>query len=141
MAAVPTWPGGNRTSVPGIPVPALHHSATLKQLGQDWPTIKTHIKNYIATCPVCQKLNVTRKTTHAHPFVTSTSKPMSILNIDFVGPFPTKEYILVVIDKHSRWIELYLELVAGCEADRPGRPADDIFDDRPITTYHIPYNI
>ena len=81
--------------------------ANLKQLGQDWPTIKTDIKNYIATCPVCQKLNVTRKTTHAHPFVTSTNRPMSILNIDFVGPFPTKEYILVVIDTHSRWIELY----------------------------------
>ena len=32
---------------------------------------------------------------------------MSILNIDFVGPFPTKEYILVIIETHFRWIELY----------------------------------
>ena len=31
---------------------------------------------------------------------------MAILNIDFVGPFPTKEYILVIIDTRSRWIEL-----------------------------------
>jgi hypothetical protein len=27
--------------------------------------------------------------------------------MDFVGPFPTKEYILVIIDTHSRWIELF----------------------------------
>ena len=32
---------------------------------------------------------------------------MSILNIDFVGPFPTKKYILLITDPHSRWIELF----------------------------------
>ena len=30
------------------------------ELGQDWSTIKTDIKSYMATCPVCQKLNVSR---------------------------------------------------------------------------------
>ena len=27
--------------------------------------------------------------------------------MDFIGKFPTKEYILVIIDTHSRWIELF----------------------------------
>ena len=81
--------------------------ANLKQLALDWPTIKQDVRQYIQTCPVCQKLSAFKTTSKAYPFLTSTSKPMAILNIDFVGPFPTKEYILVIIDTHSRWIELF----------------------------------
>ena len=81
--------------------------ANLKQLGQDWPTIKDDVKQYIKTCPVCQKLHASKSTAQAYPFTTSSARPMSILNMDFVGPFPTKEYILVIIDTHSRWIELF----------------------------------
>ena len=81
--------------------------ANLQQLSLDWPTMKQDVKLYIQTCPVCQKLNTSKTTSRAYPFSTSSSKPMSILNIDFVGPFPTKEYILVIIDTHSRWIELF----------------------------------
>ena len=32
---------------------------------------------------------------------------MECLNIDFIGPFPDKGYILVVIDTFSRSVELY----------------------------------
>ena len=81
--------------------------ANLKQLALDWPTMKRDVRYYIQTCPVCQKLSTSKTTSKAYPFLTSTSKPMAILNIDFVGPFPTKEYILVIIDTHSRWIELF----------------------------------
>ena len=29
------------------------------------------------------------------------------LNIDFVGPFPDKGYLMVVIDTFTRWVEIY----------------------------------
>lgn len=32
---------------------------------------------------------------------------MECLNIDFVGPYPDKGYLLVIIDTFTRWIELY----------------------------------
>ena len=32
---------------------------------------------------------------------------MECLNIDFIGPFPDKGYILVMIDTFSRFVELY----------------------------------
>jgi transposase InsO family protein len=44
---------------------------------------------------------------HAHGFTTSTYTPMECLNIDFVGPFPDKGYILVIIDTFTRWVELF----------------------------------
>ena len=47
----------------------------------------------------------------AHHFVTSFYTPMSLLNIDFIGPFNTEEdrnYILTIICCFTRWIELYV---------------------------------
>jgi hypothetical protein len=43
----------------------------------------------------------------AHSFSASTYSPMECLNIDFVGPFPNKGYILSIVDTFSRWIELH----------------------------------
>ena len=42
----------------------------------------------------------------AHGFTTSTYTPMECLNIDFLGPFPDKGYILVCT--FTLWAELYL---------------------------------
>ena len=44
---------------------------------------------------------------HAHGFTASTNTPMECLNIDFIGPFPDKGYILVIICTFTRWVELY----------------------------------
>ena len=33
---------------------------------------------------------------------------MECLNIDFLGPFPDKGYILVIVSTFTRWVELYL---------------------------------
>ena len=32
---------------------------------------------------------------------------MQCLNIDFIGPFPDKGYILVIVCTFTRWVELY----------------------------------
>ena len=44
---------------------------------------------------------------HTHGFMTSTYTPMGCLNIDFIGPFPDKGYILVIVCTFTRWVELY----------------------------------
>ena len=41
-----------------------------------------------------------------HRFTTSTYAPMECINIDFIGPFPDKGYILVMVDTFTRFIEL-----------------------------------
>ena len=45
---------------------------------------------------------------HAHGFTTSTYTPMECLNIDYIGPFPDKGYILVLVCTFTRWVKFYL---------------------------------
>jgi transposase InsO family protein len=71
------------------------------------PYLRTHIKQYIALCPCCQKMSMIKIPIITHPFTTSRYYPMERLNMDFVGPFPDKGYILVIIDTFTRWVELY----------------------------------
>jgi transposase InsO family protein len=89
-----------------------------------------HIKNlrayvhlFIKKCPFCQKIDMLKFPIHASPFTTSTYYPMECLNIDFIGPFHDKKYILVIIDAFSRWVELYL-----CSAATAGESARCLFE-------------
>jgi hypothetical protein len=47
---------------------------------------------------------------HTLPFTTSAYSPMEFLNVDSIGPLPPDQdgntYIIVIIDRFSRWIEL-----------------------------------
>ena len=54
-----------------------------------WKYQRQHVKCFIDHCPCCQKMSVLKI-----PFYTrSTYSPMDCLNIDFIDPFPDKEYI------------------------------------------------
>jgi hypothetical protein len=69
------------------------------------PKLRNHIKQYIATWPCCQKMSMLKLPIHAHPFTTSHYYPMEASNIDFIGPFPDKGYIMSIIDTFTRWVE------------------------------------
>jgi hypothetical protein len=40
------------------------------------PKLRSHVKQYIATCPCCQKMSMLKLPVHAHPFTTSHYYPM-----------------------------------------------------------------
>ena len=69
------------------------------------PSLRVHVKQYIAMCPCCQKMGMLKIPIHSHPFTTSRYYPMECLNIDFIGPYPDKGYVLVIIDSFTRWAE------------------------------------
>jgi hypothetical protein len=71
------------------------------------PSLRVHVKQYIAMCPCCQKMGMLKIPIHSHPFTTSRYYPMECLNIDFIGPYPDKGYVLVIIDSFTRWAELF----------------------------------
>ena len=50
---------------------------------------------------------------HAHHFTTSTYTPMECSNIDFVGPYPDKGYILVIVFTFTRFRTLSYPLSAA----------------------------
>ena len=83
---------------------------------------------------------------NAYRYTTSTLKPMECLNIDFIGPFPDKGYILVMIDTFSRFVELYATpdatAKAACKAliehvGRYGTPSILRSDNGPHSVAHI----
>ena len=88
-----------------------------------WPAWRDDIKQFIASCPICQKLDQRSIKIHTEPFTTSTREPMQTLNIDSIGPLPADQYgntfILVVIDCFTRFVELYaVRDVGAVEAAR-----------------------
>jgi hypothetical protein len=79
----------------------------LLQSKMKWPYMRQHVKYFIRSCPLCQKLRAEKFPTHSHPFTTSTDVPMQCFNIDFIGPLPDAGYILVIIFAFTRWVELH----------------------------------
>jgi hypothetical protein len=79
--------------------------------GYRWEHMRKHVKAFVKKCPCCQVMSQIKPAIHTLPFTTSTYNPMDSLNVDTIGPLPSDEYgntyILVVIDRFSRWIELY----------------------------------
>ena len=80
----------------------------LKALNVKWEFLRQKVKRFIRECPCCQKMSVLKTSIVAHPFSASTLTPMECLNIDFIGPYPDNQYVLVIIDTFTRWVELFL---------------------------------
>ena len=80
------------------------------------PKLRSNVKQYIATCPCCQKMSMLKLPIHAHPFRTSHYYPMEALNIDFIGPFLDKGYVMTIIDTFTRWVELHHSLAANVKS-------------------------
>ena len=79
----------------------------LQKQKHSWPGMKEAIKTFIKNCPCCQKMSAIKTPVNSYTYTTSTYKPMECINIDFIGPFPDKGHILVMIDTFTRFVELY----------------------------------
>lgn len=80
----------------------------LQRLGFTWPAMRRDTKQFIKTCPLCQKLDATKVIANTIKFTTSTYEPWQVLNMDFIGPYPTGEYVHIIIDTATRWVEISL---------------------------------
>ena len=68
-----------------------------------FPRINEMVKNTVKACFACQVTNVEPK--HMEPLKMSPmpETPWQNLSMDFCGPLSTGEYLLVIIDEHSRY--------------------------------------
>ena len=73
-----------------------------------WQFQRQHVRHFIDNCPCCQKMSMLKIPIHAHGSTTSTYTPMVCLNMDFLGPFSDRCYILIIVCTFTRWVELYL---------------------------------
>ncbi len=72
------------------------------------------IKEFLRQCPYCQITNRLRVPIKAHRFTCASYNPFDVLHLDHIGPLTKdahwttgNEYILVIIDAFSRWVELF----------------------------------
>ena len=79
----------------------------LFSLQQVWKNMKQHVRTFIQNCPCCQKLGATDPKINASHFATSNYAIFDTLNVAYIGLFPGKGYILVIIDTFTRWTELF----------------------------------
>ena len=69
------------------------------------------INEFLRQCPYCQITNRLRLSIKAHRFTCASYNPFEVLHLDHNGPLTKdahgNEYILVIIDAFSRWVELF----------------------------------
>ena len=75
-----------------------------------WPNVFKDVKEYVTSCPPCQKVGKRTKSPRAPQVVTGTpTKPFEEIFIDIAGPLINSkrgyQYILVIIDAHSHFPE------------------------------------
>ena len=87
----------------------------LLQAQDPWTHMRAHVKEFKRNCPLCQKIDATTVTNNITPFEVSSYSPMQTVSCDFLGPFPDDQYVLVVVDCFSRWVELFLSSAASAE--------------------------
>jgi transposase InsO family protein len=83
----------------------------LKEAGHTWRYMRPMVKQYIKECDTCAKASTrATKPVATGGFTLSGTKLMQDIAVDFLGPFPKdacgREYICVIIDTCSRWVEL-----------------------------------
>ena len=75
-----------------------------------WENMRHDVRTFIRKCPCCQKMAKLKIPIQTRPFTTSAYGIWDCIAIDTIGPLPESplghKYILTVIDKFSRFIEL-----------------------------------
>ena len=70
-----------------------------------WPGIDRQIETLISSCVQCQAANDS-KNVEPLKMTTMPPKPWQVIHGDFCGPFPSGDYLLVLMDEHSRFPEV-----------------------------------
>jgi hypothetical protein len=87
---------------------AFRTNAKVRQSGFYWPTMYDNAKSFVRRCSQCQRhRNI--NTRDAMPLILNLQIDIfDVWGIDFMGPFPNSEgceYILVVVNYVSKWVE------------------------------------
>jgi len=95
--------------------------AKLKSAKISFPNMRACVDKFIKQCPYCQKTSQRKVAITALPKTLASTVAMQRIHIDTIGPLPMDSqgysYILVIIDKFSRWLLLYpLKTVSAQEA-------------------------
>lgn len=84
-----------------------------------WNRMYSDISNYVASCLICQQSKGNPKDNAGKLGTIDAQYPFDIVGIDFIGPLPRTlrghEYLVVVIDYYTKWVEAYPVVKANAE--------------------------
>jgi transposase InsO family protein len=75
-----------------------------------WPNLRHDVRQFVQSCPTCQKMDARHQVIRASRFVLSSLRPMERIAIDTIGPMDEDmgfKYIIVIIDTFTRYVELF----------------------------------
>ncbi len=76
-----------------------------------WPSIRNDVWKYCKECQTCQKYKASTTKAPGQLQSTPVVEPGYMLGVDIMGPFPRSakqnEYLLVVVDYFTKWVELF----------------------------------
>lgn len=98
-----------------------------------WPKVDSDVNEYVSKCRGCQWTSLPDRPDEFKPRALP-SKPWVDLGMDYLGPLPTGESLLVVIDYYSRYMEV--KIVKDQTAKTTKECLDEIF-----TRLGFPYTL
>ena len=73
--------------------------------------MREHIRCFVKRCPLCLMMSAIKNPIDVLPLTNASYKPMYFIGMDTKGPLTPEsnelQYILVIIDHFTRYIELY----------------------------------
>ena len=79
-----------------------------------WPGLDKAIEDLVKKCKECQEQSALPPQTPEHPWEVPKT-PWTRVHIDHAGPF-LRHYFLILVDAHSRWLEVYIVPSTSSEA-------------------------
>ena len=104
--------------------PGISRMKSLSRTFVWWPGIDKDIEMLVSKCPECQAARPSPPVAPLQPWSWPT-RPWARLHIDYAGPVEG-QMLLVVIDAHSKWIEVEVGKDATAEGNYPAT-ANNIF--------------
>lgn len=90
--------------------PGVRPTRRLIQTKYFWPNMRKEINDWASSCINCQKSKITIYTKSPVQKIEIPSGRFEHIHMDLVGPLPISNgnrYLLTIIDRHSRWPEVY----------------------------------
>ncbi|XP_067281116.1 hyaluronan mediated motility receptor-like [Pseudorasbora parva] len=76
-----------------------------------WPGMWSDVKKLTKSCEKCEVLKYDNKKPAGKMQQNIVNNPNEMLGVDIMGPFPRSsqqnEYVLVTVDYHTRWVEIF----------------------------------
>ena len=93
--------------------------AKMKDGKENWQYMRMHVRRFLQHCPICQKMSEKYPIIVTKPYIVSNLRPMEQIQMDTIGPIKADSvefnYILVIIDSFTRFVELYPTKSVGAE--------------------------